>query len=45
LGKVLARQGRNAEALAVYERAVEIEPGDPHIHQALVLLRRRLGAD
>jgi 4-amino-4-deoxy-L-arabinose transferase-like glycosyltransferase len=43
LGKVLARQQRNEEAIAVYEEAARIEPSDYKIHHALGLLHRRMG--
>jgi 4-amino-4-deoxy-L-arabinose transferase-like glycosyltransferase len=43
LGKVLARQQRNREAIAVYAEAGAIEPGDYRIDHALGLLHRRLG--
>jgi 4-amino-4-deoxy-L-arabinose transferase-like glycosyltransferase len=42
LGKVLARQGRNAEAVEAYLRAAAIEPANHRIHHALGLLYRRL---
>ena len=43
LGKVLARQGRNREAIHVYEEGATIEPADYKIHHALGLLHQRLG--
>jgi tetratricopeptide (TPR) repeat protein len=43
LGKVLARQQRNREAIAVYVDAGAIEPGNYRIDHALGLLHRRLG--
>jgi 4-amino-4-deoxy-L-arabinose transferase-like glycosyltransferase len=42
LGKVLARQGRNSEAVEAYMRAAVIEPDNYRIHHALGLLYRRL---
>jgi tetratricopeptide (TPR) repeat protein len=42
LGKVLARQDRDAEAIELYLRAVAIEPDNYRIHHALGLLYRRL---
>jgi len=42
LGKVLARQDRNAEAVEAYLRAVAVEPDNYRIHHALGLLYRRL---
>jgi Tfp pilus assembly protein PilF len=41
LGKVLARQGRNGEAIEAYRRAATIEPNDYRTHHALGLLQRR----
>ena len=43
LGKVLARQQRNREAIDVYREAATIEPNDFRIHHALGLLHQRLG--
>jgi len=43
LGKVLARLGRDREAIEVYRAAAEVEPGDYKIYHALGLLYRRLG--
>lgn len=43
LGKVLARQGRDREAIEVYRAAAGIEPGDFRVQHALGLLHRRLG--
>lgn len=43
LGKVLARQGRDREALAVYGQAAVLEPGLYSTHHAMGLLYRRLG--
>ena len=43
LGKVLARQGRNADALEVYAQAARIEPNDFQIHHAMGILHRREG--
>ena len=43
LGKVLARQERNREAIEIYRQAAQIEPSAFHIHHALGLLHRRLG--
>lgn len=43
LGKVLARRGRNEEAVRAYEQALQIEPGNYRTHHALGLLRTRLG--
>jgi 4-amino-4-deoxy-L-arabinose transferase-like glycosyltransferase len=43
LGKVLARQERNREAIDVYLRAAEVEPGLYRTHHALGLLYRRVG--
>lgn len=43
LGKVLARRGRDREAIEVYRGAVTIEPGNYRIHHALGLLYRREG--
>jgi 4-amino-4-deoxy-L-arabinose transferase-like glycosyltransferase/predicted negative regulator of RcsB-dependent stress response len=43
LGKVLARQERNREAIEIYRQAAQIEPNAFHIHHALGLLHRRLG--
>ena len=41
LGKVLARQGRNSDALEVYAQAALIEPNDFQIHHAMGILHRR----
>ena len=41
LGKVLARQRRNREAIELYRQAAAIEPNDYRIHHALGLLYRR----
>ncbi len=41
LGKVLARQQKNREAIELYETAATIEPDDYRIHHALGLLYRR----
>jgi hypothetical protein len=43
LGKVLARQERNRDAIAVYREAGRIEPGDFQIHHALGILHYREG--
>ncbi|HKQ60794.1 MAG TPA: tetratricopeptide repeat protein [Candidatus Polarisedimenticolaceae bacterium] len=43
LGKVLARQGRNAEAIACYRRGLELEPAQYVAWHALGLLERRVG--
>lgn len=43
LGKVLARQQRNREAIELYETAATIEPNDYRIHHTLGLLYRREG--
>ena len=43
LGKVLARMGRNTEAVELYRAAAAIEPDDYRTHHALGLLYRRLG--
>jgi tetratricopeptide (TPR) repeat protein len=43
LGKVLARQGRNRDAIAVYNQGARIEPGDFQIHHALGILHHREG--
>jgi Flp pilus assembly protein TadD len=43
LGKVLARQGRNGEAIDVYRGAETIQPRDYRIPYALGLLHRREG--
>ena len=43
LGKVLARQQRNHEAIELYEQAAEIEPNDYRIHHSQGLLYRREG--
>jgi tetratricopeptide (TPR) repeat protein len=43
LGKVLARQQRNRDAIAMYRDAARIEPTDYRIHHALGLLYRREG--
>lgn len=43
LGKVLARQNRNREAIAVYREGERIEPGDFQIHHALGILYHREG--
>ena len=43
LGKVLARQQRNREAIELYEAAAAIEPTGYRIHHALGLLFRREG--
>lgn len=43
LGKVLAREHRNREAIELYLQAAEIEPDDYKIHHALGLLYRREG--
>ena len=43
LGKVLARQNRNREAIDLYETGATIEPNDYRIHHALGLLYRREG--
>jgi 4-amino-4-deoxy-L-arabinose transferase-like glycosyltransferase len=45
LGKVLARQGRNAEAVELYRSALELEPANYRTHHALGLLYRRLHED
>jgi tetratricopeptide (TPR) repeat protein len=45
LGKVLARQQRNQEAIGLYEQAAEIEPNDYRIHHSLGLLYSREGED
>ncbi len=42
LGKVLARQQRNREAIDVYREGATIEPNDPLIHHALGRLHQRL---
>jgi Flp pilus assembly protein TadD len=43
LGKVLARQQRNDEAIASYRQAAELEPVNYRIHHTLGLLYRRVG--
>jgi tetratricopeptide (TPR) repeat protein len=43
LGKVLAREQRNDEAIAQYHAAAELEPLDYRVHHALGLLYRRVG--
>lgn len=43
LGKVLARQDRNRDAIAVYDEGARIEPGDFQIHHALGILHHREG--
>jgi 4-amino-4-deoxy-L-arabinose transferase-like glycosyltransferase len=43
LGKVLARQQRNDDAITAYRAAAELEPADYRIHHALGLLHRRAG--
>lgn len=43
LGKVLARQNRNRDAIAVYNEGARIEPGDFKIHHALGILYFREG--
>jgi hypothetical protein len=43
LGKVLARQGRNVEAIALYREGLKLEPRDWKIHHALGLLSGREG--
>jgi len=43
LGKVLARQERNAEAIEIYQRAAALQSNDYRIHHALGLLHRRMG--
>jgi tetratricopeptide (TPR) repeat protein len=43
LGKVLARQGRNREAIEVYREAAAIQPGDYRIQHTLGLLHQREG--
>lgn len=45
LGKVLARQHRNEEAIEVYMQAARLDPYDYRIHFALGLLYRREGND
>jgi hypothetical protein len=42
LGKVLARQGRNREAVEVYRDALALEPRNYRIHHALGLLAERM---
>ncbi|HXV76881.1 MAG TPA: tetratricopeptide repeat protein, partial [Candidatus Polarisedimenticolaceae bacterium] len=42
LGKVLARQRREAEAVEVYRAALALEPGNHRIHHALGLLAERM---
>jgi len=42
LGKVLARQARNREAIELYHQAAEIEPGLYRVHHSLGLLYTRL---
>ena len=41
LGRVLAAQGRRAEAIAAYERALAIDPAAPGVRAALEALQRR----
>ncbi len=43
LGKVLARQHRNDEAIEVYKQAARLDPYNYRIHHALGLLYRREG--
>lgn len=43
LGKVLARRGRDAEAIDVYRQAREASPGDWQISHVLGVLHRRSG--
>jgi tetratricopeptide (TPR) repeat protein len=43
LGKVLARQRRDGEAIEVYSAGLQYEPHNPEIHHALGLLYRRQG--
>jgi tetratricopeptide (TPR) repeat protein len=43
LGKVLARQQRNEEAIEVYREAARLAPGDYHVYHVLGLLHRRTG--
>jgi tetratricopeptide (TPR) repeat protein len=43
LGKVLARSGRNVEAIEVYREAARLRPEDYRIQHAIGLLSRRAG--
>ncbi len=43
LGKVLARQQRDQEAVAIYEKAVALQPYDYRVQHSLGLLHRRIG--
>ena len=43
LGKVLARQGKDADAIAVYRQALTVEPDRPRTWHVLGLLQRRTG--
>lgn len=43
LGKVLAREGKNDEAIRIYRQGLQYEPGDFAIHHALGLLSLRVG--
>ncbi len=45
LAKVLARQGKNREAVELYRRAAELEPADSRNFHGIGLLERRLGDD
>jgi len=43
LGKVLARQGRDAEAIASYRQALTVEPDRPRTWHVLGILQKRTG--
>ena len=45
LGKVLARRGRNREAIEVYEASLSVQPDDWRVHHTLGLLHVRVGED
>jgi len=43
LGKVLSRQGRNREAIASFQEAIRLAPGDYRLRFGLGILYRRVG--
>ena len=44
LGRAYDRLGRRKEAVAALERAVEINPGDPHVKKSLLKVRAGFGS-